>query len=63
MVGIQEKDEEVVEEVGYAQIDDIPSSHMVMEERELIHAPVKTPLPKGKIVTPMEGITVAKITG
>jgi len=63
MARIQPKNDEIVEEVEHGQIDDIPSSNIIMEEREPIPAPVKIPLPTGKIVAPMEGISATEITG
>lgn len=63
MVGIQGKNDEVIEEVEHGQIDDIPSPEMIMEERELVPTRAKIPLPKGKIVAPMEGIIATEVTG
>lgn len=63
MVETQRKNDEVIEEVEHGQIDDIPSSEMILEERELVPVRTKIPLPKGKIVTPMEGIVANEVTG
>lgn len=63
MVETQRKNDEVIEEVEHGQIDDIPSSEMILEERELVPVRAKIPLPKGKIVTPMEGIIANEVTG
>ena len=60
---IRPKKDETVEEVEHGQIDEIPPSNIIMEEREPIPAPVKIPLPTGKIVAPMEGICATEITG
>jgi hypothetical protein len=63
MVATQGKSHPVVEEVEHGQIDDIPSSETILEEREFVPARVKVPLPKSKIVTPMEGIVATEVTG
>jgi hypothetical protein len=62
MAGVQGKANEV-EEVEQGRIEDIPSREMILEERELVPDRVKVPLPKGKIVTPMEGIIATEVTG
>jgi hypothetical protein len=63
MAGVHRKASEVVEEVEHGRIEGIPSPEMILEERELVPARVKIHLPKGKIVTPMEGIIATEVTG